>query len=117
MKSNNIQYIRRIIAEDNEWNLVVVPPLSDLCISILINSFSRYPILKEISDIDHKYALMLIEGLPTNLPLQITVPLIEDPKFWKNSYIKRWSYCDVFQFDISWKRLFLERNLIELISK
>ena len=117
MKSHTIQCIRRIIAEDNEWNLVIVPPLSDLCISILIDSFSQYPVLKEISAIDHKYTVTLIEGLPPNLPLHITIPLIENPKFWKNCYINRWNFCDVYLADIPWKKLYLERNLSELISK
>ena len=117
MKSNHLQCIRRIIAEDNEWNLVIVPPLSDLCISILIIYFPKYPILKELSAVDHKYTEMLIKGLPTNLPLHITIPLIENPKFWKNCYISRWNFCDLYSSDISWKRLYLERNLGELLSK
>lgn len=35
----DMRYLRRIIAEDPEWNLTTVPCLVELCLSHIINNF------------------------------------------------------------------------------
>ncbi|KAI6658780.1 hypothetical protein LOD99_15105 [Oopsacas minuta] len=117
MKSSNPQGIRRVIAEDSDWDLFIVSPLSDICVATLIKSFSSYPLLKELSSIDVRYAKKLIEGLPTNLPLSISVSLIDNQSYWKNKYLARWEFCENIGSQDSWKKLYLERNLGELIEK
>lgn len=37
----NPRRMRRIIAEDPEWSLAIVPLLTDLCIQHIINNFER----------------------------------------------------------------------------
>ena len=117
MISNNPKFVRRIIAEDPNWNLYIVPPLSDICLSTLIKSFSSYPVLKEIADIDILYAHKFIQGLPPNLPLTVTVPLIDNHLYWKNLYLERWNFCENIHGGDLWKQCYLERYLSELIEK
>ena len=117
MISNSPKLIRRVIAEDPDWNLFIVPPLSDICLTTLIKSFSSYPVLTEIAEINILYAHKLIHGLPPNLPLGVTVPLIDNNLYWKNLYLERWTFCENILSGDLWKQCYLERYLSELFEK
>lgn len=117
MISNIPKLVRRVIAEDPDWNLFIVPPLSDICLTTLINSFASFPVLKEIADINIIYAHKLIQGLSPDLPLLVTVPLIDNNFYWKNLYLKRFNFCENIQDSDLWKQWYLERYLSELIEK
>lgn len=39
----NPRRMRRIIAEDPEWSLAIVPQLTELCIQHIINNFESKP--------------------------------------------------------------------------
>ena len=99
-------------------------------------------ILDELPD---EHRCILLETLPTDLPLDLTVPLLADGIYWKRSSQDRWdSVCNirivqkceilmrgkirnpsffyilqmnyVCDYGNSWKRLYLERHLQEYIE-
>lgn len=58
----------------------------------------------------------LQEKLSTSLQLHVTAGLIGDGVYWRRCCEQRWDICDVSCYDHSWKRMFLERHMEELIE-
>ncbi|XP_065888616.1 dynein regulatory complex subunit 5-like [Dysidea avara] len=106
--------MRRIIAEDPEWNLETVSPLTELCIQHLVRSFNERPVLKELLP---KHQTLLLSILPTKTPISITGPLIEEETFWERCCKTRWDLCDVSCYDNCWKRMYFERHLEDTLEK
>ncbi|CAI8020042.1 Dynein regulatory complex subunit 5 [Geodia barretti] len=105
--------MRRIIAEDPEWNLETVPPLVDSCIQHIIKHFHERPLLEELPE---KYQRKVLEKLPTTLPLNISAGLIADEGYWERCCRSRWALCDVSSYDKNWRRMFFERHAAELVE-
>ncbi|XP_069464967.1 dynein regulatory complex subunit 5 [Ambystoma mexicanum] len=108
------RHMRRIIAEDPEWSLAIVPQLRELCIQHIINNFENKPILEELLPKDK---LMVLEKLPTTMALKVTANLVSDEGYWKRCCLKKWEICDVSQYGGCWKRLYFERYLENLIER
>eukprot|EP00794_Sanderia_malayensis_P017554 gene17554-19304_t len=106
--------MRRIIAEDSEWNLATVPLLTELCLQHIVDKFGDNPILNELLP---RHKTKLLENLSPGLPLKVTANLVEDDGYWKKACKTRWSVCDVSVYGNSWKRMFFERNLEEIVEK
>ncbi|KAJ9578249.1 hypothetical protein L9F63_005519, partial [Diploptera punctata] len=71
-------------------------------------------VLDELPDADR---CLLLETLPTDLPFDLTVPILPDGIYWKRSSQDRWNSMNyVCDYDNSWKRLYLERHLQEYIE-
>ncbi|XP_007537453.1 dynein regulatory complex subunit 5 [Erinaceus europaeus] len=105
--------MRRIIAEDAEWSLAIVPLLSELCIQHIVKNFQNNPILKQLLPEDQQKVL---NHLPTDLPLVVTATMIEDESYWHRCCLQRWPVCHVSKHGGSWKRMFFERHLQNLIK-
>ncbi|XP_041721707.1 dynein regulatory complex subunit 5 [Coregonus clupeaformis] len=105
--------MRRIIAEDPEWSLTIVPLLSSLCLQHIVINFEEKPILEELLPSHKDYVL---ERLSPSLPLQVTANLINDEGYWKRCCKQRWGLCDVSSYGHSWKRMFFERHLENIIE-
>lgn len=105
--------MRRIIAEDPEWSLATVPRLIDICVKHIVDNFADNPLLEELKP---KHAEKVLEALATDLPLKITAPLVADEGYWMRCCKSRWAVCDTDQFGNSWKRMFFERNMQDLIE-
>ncbi|XP_018599236.2 dynein regulatory complex subunit 5 isoform X1 [Scleropages formosus] len=105
--------MRRIIAEDTQWSLALVPLLRDLCLQSIVKNFEEKPILNELLP-HHK--TVVLEKLSPNLPLHITANLITDENYWKRCCIQRWGLSDVSTYGYSWKRMFFERHLQKVIE-
>jgi hypothetical protein len=119
---NEIQYsmlnpelkpVRRIIADDLEWSLRIVPALTDLALNTLVHSFDISPKYDELLD---KHRGQLLKSLPTSIPLKVTAPLIEDENYWEKCCKEKWPICDIKQYDNSWKRFYFEKNIEEIIE-
>lgn len=65
---------RKIRSEDFEWDNELVPSLVTLCVQTIAKHFVQHPLLDLpfCADRDH-----LLQILPTDLPLELVVPLIE----------------------------------------
>ncbi|KAL6486701.1 hypothetical protein MHYP_G00060930 [Metynnis hypsauchen] len=105
--------MRRIIAEDPEWSLAVVPLLTNLCLQHIVKHFEERPILDELVP-DQK--AFVLEKLPPSLPLSVTANLISDEGYWKRCCEGRWAVSDVSEYSHSWKRMFFERHLENIIE-
>lgn len=75
--------------------------------------FVEKPILDELTP---KYKAYVLQRLPTSLPLTITANLISDESYWKRCCEGRWAVSDVSTYDNSWKRMFFERHLENIIE-
>ncbi|XP_077198651.1 dynein regulatory complex subunit 5 [Paroedura picta] len=109
----NSRRMRRIIAEDPEWSLAIVPQLTELCIQHIINNFEKNPLLNSLIPEHQKKVL---EKLSTGLPLTVTANLVSDEGYWKRCCTERWTVCDVSRYGGSWKRMFFERHLENILK-
>ncbi|XP_056150114.1 dynein regulatory complex subunit 5 [Lampris incognitus] len=105
--------VRRIFAEDLEWSLATVPRLSKLCLETIVRNFEEHPIVEKLPPGQRDYVL---ERLSPLLPLHVTASLISDERYWKRCCKQRWDPCDTSQYGHSWKRMFLERHLENIIE-
>ncbi|KAK7907627.1 hypothetical protein WMY93_016239 [Mugilogobius chulae] len=104
---------RRIIAEDPNWSLEQVPFLSKLCLLAIIKNIEVNPIYKELSPSEQNF---IQENLNLHAPLKVTSKLIPDGVYWQRRCKELWDNCDVSDHGHSWKRLFFERYLEDLIE-
>jgi hypothetical protein len=91
----------------------VPPPLSELCVRVLAANFASRPTLRGIAP---RYINRMTELLPTDLPLEVTGPLIDDEGYWKRCATARWDNCEISAHGSSWKRCYFERNLAEFLE-
>ncbi|XP_040499355.1 dynein regulatory complex subunit 5 [Ursus maritimus] len=105
--------MRRTIAEDTEWSLAIVPLLTELCIQHIVKNFQNNPLLKQLLPAHQQKVLNL---LSPDLPLAVTANLIDDENYWRRCCTQRWPVCHVAKHGGSWKRLFFERHLENLIK-
>ena len=116
MKANTSadpRQMRRIIAEDPEWNLATVPHLAEICLKFIVHNFAEKPILHELLPRDKAKVL---DNLAVSIPLSTTANLICDEGYWEKCCKGRWSVCDISEYGNSWKRMFFEKNLQEQIE-
>ncbi|KYO43408.1 dynein regulatory complex subunit 5 [Alligator mississippiensis] len=109
----NIRHMRRIIAEDPEWSLAIVPHLTELCLQYIIINFEKKPILNHLLP-EHKKRVL--DRISTGLPLSVTANLISDEGYWKRCCTERWTVCDVSCYGGSWKQMFFERHLENILK-
>uniref|UniRef100_A0A8C6RDV1 T-complex-associated testis expressed 1 n=1 Tax=Nannospalax galili TaxID=1026970 RepID=A0A8C6RDV1_NANGA len=112
-KAHNAHRMRRIIAEDSEWSLAIVPLLTELCIQHIVKNFQNNPILKQLLP---EHQQKVLSHLPPDLPLKVTANLIDDESYWHRCCTKRWPVCHVARHGGSWKRMFFERHLESLLK-
>ncbi|XP_042189411.1 dynein regulatory complex subunit 5 [Callorhinchus milii] len=105
--------MRRIIAEDPEWSLATVPTLVDLCLNHIITNFGSNPILKRLLK-HHKERVL--EKISTEIPIQVTANLVGDEGYWRRCCLECWEVCDMSKHGGSWKSMFFERLLKNIIE-
>ncbi|CAH8497190.1 unnamed protein product [Schistosoma rodhaini] len=106
--------MRRIVAEDPNYNLTIVPTLVDLCLKQCIENFEYNPI--PFMYLNEKQKRQLLDCLPTNLSLKVTSHIIDDDLYWTRCCYAKWSIIDITYYDGSWKRAYFERFLEEIIE-
>ena len=65
---------RKISPEDYTWDENLTPSLTEICVQAIAKNFGERQLLNELPHADR---LHLLEIIPTDLPLDIVVPLIE----------------------------------------
>lgn len=58
----------------------------------------------------------VLDRLSTGLPLTVTAHLISDEDYWKRCCTERWQVCDISNYGDSWKRMFFERHLENILK-
>ncbi|XP_054136207.1 dynein regulatory complex subunit 5 [Melozone crissalis] len=106
-------YTRRCITEDLSWSLVTVPPLTELCLQHIAHNFENNPIL---NDLLPEHQKKVVERLSTSLPLSVTANRVSHEEYWKRCCMERWQVCDVSNYGDSWKRMFFERHLENILK-
>ncbi|KAM4713136.1 dynein regulatory complex subunit 5 [Anableps anableps] len=105
--------MRSIIAEDPHWSLDLIPSLSILCLQCIANTVEEHQIFEKLTP-NHKDLIQ--ERLSLSLPLHVTADLVPDGVYWKRCCEQRWKICDISQHGNSWKQMFFERHLENLIE-
>jgi hypothetical protein len=105
--------LRRIIAEDPEWNLMTVPMLTDLCVNTIIRNFAAHPRHDELLE---RYRKKVLKKIPTTLPLRITSSLIDSEDYWERCCKNKWKINDTSKYGDSWKRMYFEKELQGIIE-
>ncbi|RUS85485.1 hypothetical protein EGW08_006761 [Elysia chlorotica] len=106
--------MRRIIAEDPEWSLATVPLLNELVVKHIVTNFeNNSEVLKSLLS---KHQKAVLEKISVDLPLKVTALLVEDEGFWQRCCKARWEICDVSAYGGSWKRMYMEKNLQQIIE-
>nr|CAH8822291.1 unnamed protein product [Trichobilharzia regenti] len=113
-RSSDCRIMRRIIAEDPNYNLTTVPSLVDLCLKHCSENFEFNP--TPINYLNEKQKNRVLDALPTNLPLKVTSCIIHEDKYWKKCCHARWPTVDISHYGGSWKRAYFERLLEEIIE-
>ncbi|NXY02848.1 DRC5 protein, partial [Pteruthius melanotis] len=106
-------YTRRCITEDPSWSLVTVPHLTELCIQHIVHNFEKNPILNYLLP---EHQRKVVDRLSTSLPLTVTANTVSHEDYWKRCCIERWQVCDVSNYGDSWKRMFFERHLENILK-
>nr|XP_013026480.2 dynein regulatory complex subunit 5 isoform X2 [Anser cygnoides]XP_047936086.1 dynein regulatory complex subunit 5 isoform X2 [Anser cygnoides]XP_047936087.1 dynein regulatory complex subunit 5 isoform X2 [Anser cygnoides] len=104
--------VHRII-EDPEWSLAAVPRLTELCLQHIVHNFTQNPILDRLLP---QHQRKVLDRLPTGLPLAVTANLVSDKDYWKRCCTERWQVCDISSYGGSWKRMFFERHLENILK-
>ncbi|XP_036105246.1 dynein regulatory complex subunit 5 [Molossus molossus] len=109
----SVHRMRRIIAEDAEWSLAIVPLLTELCIRHIVKNFQNNPILKQLPA---RHQQKVLNNLSPDLPLAVTANLIDDENYWHRCCVQRWPVCHLDCHGGSWKCTFFEKHLENLIK-
>ena len=72
---------RTIRSEDTFWDEGRLPSLRTLALHAIAAAWKDYPILDELPTCEDR--VELIEILPTDLPFELTIKVIEDEHYWK----------------------------------
>ncbi|KAJ3258060.1 T-complex-associated testis-expressed protein 1 [Boothiomyces macroporosus] len=105
---------RRILSEDCEWNLAPVEKLTALCLKAIVKNFEKSP---DLDKLPSKHRETVINSISIDLPLHIAGPIISDEDYWKRRSKARFLYASVANHGNSWKRLFFELHLKDVIEK
>ena len=105
--------MRRIIAEDPDWSLMIVPLLSELCTRTIVAHFHTHP---RHDELPLAYRKKVLKQIPTSLPLKLTANLIGDEGYWERCCKSKYRVTDVSKYGMSWKRMYFERELKSAIE-
>ncbi|KAM8998913.1 dynein regulatory complex subunit 5 [Sarcophilus harrisii] len=111
--ASNARRMRRIIAEDPEWTLTIIPSLIELCLQHIVDNFENNPILPQLKPEQQRKVL---DRLSTDMPLRVVANLISDETYWRRCCTQRWPVGHVEMYGNSWKRMFFERHLQDLLK-
>ncbi|KAL3288185.1 hypothetical protein HHI36_002635 [Cryptolaemus montrouzieri] len=105
---------RNIHAENLGWNVSHPPTLTDCCVVSLSRHFEKLRLLNEVPCENRTY---LLEILPTDIPLEITIPLIDYEHYWERRYEAEFGTITYLRrIDWNWKCLYLERYLRKIVE-
>ena len=91
-----------------------VPRLDDICVSFISSNFNSYPILDSIPD---QYICNVVNLIDlSKLLINKASQHVECSKLWERMACERWENCRVDLHGNSWKRLYLEQHIEELLE-
>lgn len=122
--------LRRKIACDNGAPATTIPgyfmpSLRDICANVIASTFKDQPSIEGLKDVEKELYDSIMEQLPTDLELEVSVPRVKSQDYWRACCCDRWKLGELTDFTRSkkleppakggWKRVYLERNLEEYL--
>lgn len=102
-----------------------VPSLKEICASTIADHFEQLPNVDGLRELAEDLYHLIIDQLPTDLKLTVSVPRVKAQDYWRSCCEARWSVGQLTSFAKSgkleppqrggWKRVYLERNLEEML--
>lgn len=100
-----------------------VPSLREICARTIAENFETLPNADKLRELDQDLYNLVVDQLPTNLKLEVTVPRISSDDYWKSCCESRWSSGQLSAYTGTgsltpptpggWKRVYLQRHLAE----
>ena len=91
-----------------------VPRLDDICVSFIGSNFNSCPILDSIPS---QYICNVVNQIDlSKLLINQASKHVECSKLWERMACERWENCRVELHGSSWKRLYLEKHIEELLE-
>eukprot|EP01084_Bolivina_argentea_P280475 479667_1 len=91
-----------------------VARLDDICVSFIAFNFNSYPILDSIPS---QYVGNIVNNIDlSKLVINRAAKHVECSKLWQQMASERWENCRVELHGSSWKRLYLENHITELLE-
>lgn len=69
--------------EDASWDDGIIPDLKILALRTIVSTWKDNPVLKDLPTCADRD--VLLETLPTDLPIELTIPRIEDEFYWERA--------------------------------
>lgn len=88
----------------------------EVCVEAVASQFDE----TTLSNAAEKYHVPIVDQLPLDLPLELAGAAItqeRNEKYWKLRSQGRWTNCDASQHGGSFKQLFFERNLQDVLEE
>lgn len=106
--------MRRILAEDPEWNVPSVPSLVDTCLQSIVKHFRDHPILEKLPE---RFKQSAIDKLSVDLPLSLTVNMLADDGYWKRCFVQKFGLDAAPSLKRPWKRMFVEKTVQQALEE
>jgi Ran GTPase-activating protein (RanGAP) involved in mRNA processing and transport len=89
--------------------------LASKCVNIITKNFTKLPVLDKVPK---KYRPQLVAQLPTDIDEKISAQNIHSEDYWRKCCEegKGWKNCDLSQHGFTWKQLYFERHLEEMLE-
>lgn len=81
-----------------------------------LSFFSSLPDNPILNNLLPEHQKKVVERLSTSLPLAVTANTVSHEEYWKRCCMERWQVCDVSNYGDSWKRMFFERHLENILK-
>jgi hypothetical protein len=101
------------------------PSLKEICAKAIADNFALIPNVEQLRELEEDLYMLVIDQLPTDLKLTVSVPQVHSQDYWRACCESRWSLGQLSKYTKSgklvpperggWKRIYLERNLEEYI--
>ena len=91
-------------------------PVQECCVEAVARQFDE----TTLTHVAEKYHVPIVEHLPLDLPLELAGAAITqecNEKYWKLRSEARWTNCDASKHGGSYKQLFFERNLQDVLEE
>ncbi|XP_043189027.1 dynein regulatory complex subunit 5-like [Amphibalanus amphitrite] len=113
-KKKQILLERCMRSEDEKWDKNLIPTLRMKCLQVLANNFAENPIIDELNDKDRE---VVLEMLPTTLPLAVQAKYIPEEAYWMRCCKAAGEVIDIKKYENSWRRAFIERHVQKCIQR
>ena len=117
VNNENDQNVENMVNKANKDKAIYpyrVPRLDDICVSFIAANFNEYPILDCIPSQYIENIVNLIDL--SKLLINRASKHVSCSKLWERMSCERWENCRVELHGSSWKRLYLEKHINELLE-